>query len=82
MYEFYSEKSSSTKEMIMNLQKLMEKYQKQLAIAGIIVVLGSWLVIPLAAYYMYNIAALDTAFLLTVFWAGVWSLNVLRKKYL
>jgi len=66
----------------MNLEKLFEKYRKHLAVIGIAIVLGSWLIIPLAAYYLYNIAALDTAFGLTVFWAGVWSLNVLRQKYL
>lgn len=75
-------KNLPVQKILVNLQNLIKKYRKQLAIAGIIIVLGSWLVIPLAAYYMYNIAALDTAFLLTVFWAGVWSLNVLRKKYM
>lgn len=66
----------------MSLENLVDKYRKHLAVIGIVVVLGSWLVIPLAAYYLYNVAALDTAFVLTVFWACVWSLNVLREKYL
>ncbi len=64
------------------LKDFVEKYRDPLTVIGIVTVLGSWLVIPLAGYYMYDIPALDTAFLLTVFWTGVWSVNVLRKRYL
>jgi hypothetical protein len=63
-------------------EKLSKKQRKILASLGIVVVLGSWLVIPIAAKVFYNISSLEVGFLLTLFWVGVWSLNVLRKKYL
>jgi hypothetical protein len=63
-------------------EKLSKKQRKILAALGIVVVLGSWLVIPIAAKVFYNISSLEVGFLLTLFWVGVWSLNVLRKKYL
>jgi len=61
--------------------KTVEKYRKHLAIIGVTTVLGSWIITPLIGHYIYDIAAIDTAFLLTIFWTGIWSLNVLRKKY-
>jgi hypothetical protein len=64
------------------LNNLGKNYRELLTVIGIVIVLGSWLVIPLAGYYLYKIPAIDTAFLLTVFWTGVWSLNVLRKSYI
>jgi hypothetical protein len=63
-------------------ERLSEKQSKILGILGITVVLGSWLVIPIAAKVFYNISSLDAGFILTLFWVGVWSLNVLRKKYI
>lgn len=64
------------------VRDFIEKHRKILTVLGVTTVLGSWLIIPLAGYYLYSIPALDTGFLLTVFWTGVWSVNVLRKKYL
>jgi hypothetical protein len=62
-------------------EKLSEKQRKFLAALGIIIVLGSWLVVPVIAGF-YGVSSLDVGFLITLFWVGVWSLNVLRKKYL
>ena len=64
------------------LKDFIEEYRDPLTVIGIAIVLGSWLILPLAGFYLYNIPAMDTAFLLTVFWAGVWSVNFLRKKYI
>ncbi|MFB6244848.1 MAG: hypothetical protein ABEJ03_00715 [Candidatus Nanohaloarchaea archaeon] len=63
-------------------EKLSEKQRKILAATGIVLVLGSWLVIPIAAKVFYDISSIEIGFFLTLFWVGVWSLNVLRKKYL
>ena len=64
------------------LESFVDKHRKVLTILGVSVVLGSWVVIPTAAKVFYNVSSLDVGFLLTLFWAGVWGLNVLRKKYL
>lgn len=64
------------------LEKFVEEHRKALTIIGVSVVLGSWVVIPTAAKVFYNVSSLDVGFLLTLFWASVWGLNVLRKKYL
>lgn len=65
-----------------SFQDLPKKYRKILTVIGITVVLGSWVVIPTAAKVFYNVSSLEVGFFLTLFWVGVWSLNVLRKKYL
>lgn len=64
------------------LGELSDSNKKLLAIGGIFTVLGSWLVVPLLGKKIYDIPPLDTAFLLTIFWTGVWSINVLRKRYI
>ena len=66
----------------MTTLNISEKQKKVLAATGITVVLGSWVVIPIAGKILYDIPSMDTAFLLTMFWAFVWSLNTLRKKYI
>lgn len=66
----------------MTTLNISEKQKKVLAATGITVVLGSWVVIPIAGKILYGIPSMDTAFLLTMFWAFVWSLNTLRKKYI
>jgi NhaP-type Na+/H+ or K+/H+ antiporter len=68
--------------MYMNFRQKIENHKQAIGVLGIMTVLGSWLIIPLLLESLYNIAPLDTAFLLTVFWSGIWSVNVLRKKYL
>lgn len=68
--------------MDMKAVKLTERQRKILGALGIIVVLGSWLVVPIAGKILYDIPSMDTAFLLTMFWAFVWSVNTLRKKYI
>jgi hypothetical protein len=68
--------------MSMLKERLSEKQRKYLAAAGIVVVLGSWLVIPIAAKVFYNVSSIEAGFFITLFWVAVWSLNVLRKKYL
>ena len=66
----------------MTTLNISEKQKRVLAAIGITVVLGSWVVIPIAGKILYDIPSMDTAFLLTMFWAFVWSLNTLRKKYI
>lgn len=66
----------------MDLGQFFDRYRKVLGVIGVATVLGSWIIGPILMKKLYNVAPLDTAFLLTVFWAGVWSLNVLREKYL
>ncbi len=63
-------------------EKLSKKQKKILGALGITVVLGSWVAIPILGKIFYDIPSMDTAFLLTVFWAFIWSVNVLRKKYI
>ncbi|EGQ43689.1 MAG: hypothetical protein J07AB43_16800 [Candidatus Nanosalina sp. J07AB43] len=65
----------------MGFRQKLDDHKKVLGILGILTVLGSWLIIPVLLKSSYNIAPLDTAFLLTIFWSGIWSVNVLRKKY-
>jgi len=64
------------------MEKFSKKQKKILGTLGIITVIGSWLVIPIAAKVFYNISSIEVGFFLTLFWVFVWSTNVLRKKYL
>lgn len=62
--------------------KFSKKQKKILGTLGIITVIGSWLVVPIAAKVFYDISSIEVGFFLTLFWVFVWSTNVLRKKYL
>lgn len=64
------------------MEKFSKKQKKILGTLGIITVIGSWLVVPIAAKVFYDISSIEVGFFLTLFWVFVWSTNVLRKKYL
>lgn len=64
------------------MEKFSKKQKKILGTLGIITVIGSWLVVPIAAKVFYDISSIELGFFLTLFWVFVWSTNVLRKKYL
>lgn len=61
---------------------MSSRKKKILGAAGITVVLGSWILIPVLAKQLYGIAPIDTAFRLTVFWSVIWLANKLREKFL
>ncbi len=62
-------------------QELPEKKKKIIGGAGITVVIGSWLVVPLVAKIFYDISSIDVAMALTFFYAVLWFAHKAYRKY-
>lgn len=67
--------------MFRKFDDLSSEKKRIAGITAIVLVIGSWIIIPLAAKILYDISSIDVAMAITAFYAAIWFAHKAYRKY-